>query len=396
MAAPASAQVADALRQLESRAAAILETHRDAVVAIQVRPATFEVLAASPSLSAATPVLGGGTEDQALITMLARDADGSLRVHSDGSRFPEPASGETFASYLARVTEQSERIWRRSVRRGSGFVLDASGHVATSAHLLRAKRPEDTIMMRMGDRWARARVVGQDAFTGIAVLLAATATSHVPATTPAEPQPGQFVISLQTSLDGGPRVQWGAVTAVERRLPDLERVGYVPFLETSLPLLPGGIGSPAFDIDGRLVGMILDGRRMEGGTLSYILPAWVLRQVAADLVERGAPVHGSLGVDVLAPGRREDRERRKALAVPDSLKGVLIRQVWPAGPAEAAGLAPDDLILAWNGVPLVDWRQLVWLIRIHRPGEKVEISFWRAGESRTASVTMGQPPPRNP
>ena len=165
-----------------------------------------------------------------------------------------------------------------------------------------------------------------------------------------------------------------------------------------MQLLPGGIGSPVFDVDGRLVGMLLNERRMESGTLSYVLPGPVLARTARELIDHGEPVHGSLGVDIYVTGRRDDRERRQALSAPDGLGGVMIRQVWPGQPAQAAGLEADDVIVAWDGKPLSDWRELVWLIRTRLPGDEVKLTVWRAGETRTVTVKMGQPGqrPRRP
>lgn len=392
---PVLAREGGALAELEARAQHIFEANRAAVVPVEVRPATPELRSASPTPPAATPTLGGGPQDRAYIDMLARDLDGSLRVRPDGSRFPEPASGETFTSYLSRVTEQNRRIWQRSVRRGAGVVLDASGHVAIPAQLLRHRRERDAIAVRVEGEWTGARVVGSDAFSGLAVLeLERAPAAALRAGSSAEARPGQFVVGVEQPLEGGARVQWGNVATPARRLPDLESVGYVPFIETTLQILPGGVGSPVFNIEGELLGVILDGRRLELGARSYALPAWLLWQVADDLRQQGRAVHGYLGVDIRIPGREDDRQRRGELAIPDELRGILVRQVWPEGPAEKAGLLADDLILEMGGMPLADWRDLVWLVRTRRPGQPLELQLRRAGEIVSCTATMGTPPPR--
>ena len=358
------------------------------MVAIQVRPASGPAEVPIP----ATPELTGGPEDREAIKFLTAALEKSELLRSASFEIPVPASGESIQSFYFRVRQKTEALWRRSVRRGTGVVLDATGHVATTATLLRYRGDGESIFLQAGGEWVPAKVVGVDRFTGVAVLSGArpeSATVQLPATAPV--QAGQFLFSLQRNARGELTSQWGSVSASARRVPDLEDVGYVPFLETTLRLLPGAAGSPAFDLSGNLVGLLVEARREESSFLTYALPAPVLHDVVGDLIGYGRYRHGFLGVEIRIPDSREDQTRRQELKAPDDVRGVMLKAVWAGEAAEAAGLAIDDLIVSIDGQSLEDWRDLIWRIHMHAPGATVDLEVWRSGEVKHFPVTVGKP-----
>jgi len=76
----------------------------------------------------------------------------------------------------------------------------------------------------------------------------------------------------------------------------------------------------------------------------------------------------------------------------ESLNGAWIREIVPDSPAEAAGLQPDDLIIAVDGVTVDENHLLEALIGQKRPGDRVEITYVREGEEDTLSVRLGEHP----
>jgi S1-C subfamily serine protease len=81
------------------------------------------------------------------------------------------------------------------------------------------------------------------------------------------------------------------------------------------------------------------------------------------------------------------------------LVGVIVDAVLPGGGAEQAGLKsleqsdqddPNfDRITALDGEAIRSSRDLLKALGQHQPGEQVEVTFIRAGETRTVPVTLG-------
>ena len=94
-----------------------------------------------------------------------------------------------------------------------------------------------------------------------------------------------------------------------------------------------------------------------------------------------------------------DAEQRRRLTEPAELfRGLgfqfwsppvpaVLGQVMPDGPAARAGLAAGDRILAINGVPVNDFREIVATISAH-PGERVTIDYRRGSVAHSVQLTV--------
>ncbi len=72
--------------------------------------------------------------------------------------------------------------------------------------------------------------------------------------------------------------------------------------------------------------------------------------------------------------------------------GALVLEVKPAGPAQKAGLRVGDIIVELGGKTLASGDMLADLIGQKRPGDQVELKFWRGNRVRTVQVKLGENP----
>jgi serine protease Do len=264
---------------------------------------------------------------------------------------------------------------------GSGVVL-AQGQVLTNAHNLRGEQA--TVTFADG-RTAEGRVLGRDIDGDLAVIEADTGEAPaLPWAGSAVPAIGTPVFALANPGGRGLRVTFGFVSGVDRSFRGPRGRRITGSLEHTAPLLPGSSGGPVVDAGGQLLG-INTNRLGEGFYLA--MPAdQALRDRAGALARGETATAPRLGV-AIAPGHVAKRLRR-AVGLPDA-DGLLIREVTEGSPAERAGLAAGDLIVAAAGQPVRTADDLFDALGAARDAGAIELSVVRGTDERTVQVTFG-------
>ena len=130
--------------------------------------------------------------------------------------------------------------------------------------------------------------------------------------------------------------------------------------------------------------LVLDLRRMrDGGLLNDMSMALSL----ADLETPSEP-RAYLGVYYGNWNESCDKEARKK--DPPVKEGACVTAVESGTPAEGAGLKDGDVIIEADGRPIRSGEALGETIAAHRPGDTVELVFYRGKEKKKASVTLGE------
>ena len=259
--------------------------------------------------------------------------------------------------------------------RGPGVVIE-DGRVLTNAHNLRAEQ----VTVRFADgRTARGDAKGVDWDGDLAVVEVDTTGAPALAWSSQTPTIGTAVFAAAATSTGGARVSFGFVSSVERafRGPGGRPIG--GSLEHTAPLAPGSSGSALLDADGALLGLNTN-RVGEGFYLA--LPADAAFRARVDALGRGeSPSRPRLGIAV-APGRVA-RHLRRATGLPER-DGVLVREVESDSPAERAGIAQGDLVVAVAGEPTPDVDELHTALGAAKL--PFEVSLVRGTEERTVTV----------
>ena len=261
--------------------------------------------------------------------------------------------------------------------RGSGVVV-ADGRVLTNAHNLRGSE----VTVRFADgRTTRGAVKGVDWDGDLAVVEVDTTGAPAIAWSDGTATIGSAVFAAAATPTGGPRISFGFVSSVARafRGPGGRRIS--GSVEHTAPLAPGSSGSPLLDADGALLGLNTN-RVGEGFYLA--LPADAALRARVEALGRGeSREQPQLGIAV-APAHVARRLRR-SVGLPER-DGILIRGVEAGSPAEAAGIAEGDLLVAAGGTAVADVDALhEWLRDAVFP---IELTLVRGTEERTATINV--------
>jgi serine protease Do len=312
------------------------------------------------------------------------------------ARVAAPAVVEVFTmSYAARdgAIPQSDLI-RPQRASGSGVIVDASGFIITNAHVIRGAQQlrvalpaivSGTSILSPPARTVEAQIVGLDLETDLAVIkVAADALATLPFGDSDAIRVGQLVLAVGSPHGLQNSVSLGVVSAVARQL---EAESPMIYVQTDAAINPGNSGGPLVDLRGRLVGintLILSQSGAYEG-VGFSVPSNIVRTVYEQIRKYGRVRRGDIGI------------RAQTITAPLAAglglaqrEGVIVSDVVPGGMGHRAGLRVGDIVLALDGKPMENGRQLQVGLYRHFVGEVVTLDVLRDGESAKFPVAIAE------
>ena len=283
---------------------------------------------------------------------------------------------------------------------GSGVIIDPDGYVLTNAHVINgAHRVEVKIPMASSDespdgslvsargRTLEARLVGADSDIDLALLkVEAQGLPAIPLGDYNKLRQGEVVFAFGSPEGLQDSVSMGVVSAAARQ-PDADSP--MVFVQTDAPINPGSSGGPLVNVDGELVGIntfiLTEGGGNEG--LGFAIPSAIV-SFAYPQLRRFAHVHrGETGISVqgITPSLAAGLKLSTDL-------GVIVSDVAPSSPAEAAGLKVQDIITSIDGRPVDNLPSLATRLFMRRGGERIKLGVLRGAEKLSFDVLVVELP----
>ncbi len=269
---------------------------------------------------------------------------------------------------------------------GSGFVIDPRGYIVTDNHVL---EDADSVTVTFHDgSQHRAQIAGRDVATDLA-LLKVSAPEPLPYVRWGDSDAvrvGDWVLVIGNPFGLDDTVSSGIVSARGR---DIHTGPYDEFLQIDASINRGNSGGPAFDLDGRVIGINTAIYSPNGGSvgIGFAIPANLARPVVEQLLERGRVERGWLGVQI----QPVTAEIARAFRLP-GVEGALVAGLSPDGPAARAGFAQGDVILAINSHAIERMRELPLVVADAPIGQPAEVEIWREGRAITLHPVIGLMP----
>ena len=315
-----------------------------------------------------------------------RGGGGGNRAQPDIPQFPPGSPFEQFfKDFLNRNRQgQQDTAPRQQTSLGSGFIVDASGLVATNHHVI-DKADTITVTLQDGTNF-KAEIVGQDTKTDLA-LLRIKSDKPLPAIKFGDSDKtrvGDWVLAI-----GNPFGLGGSVTAgiLSARARDINSGPYDDFLQTDASINRGNSGGPMFNMDGEVIGINTAIYSPSGGSIGigFAIPAALAKPVLDQLRDFGHARRGWLGVNI----QNVNDEIAESLGL-DKPKGALIASVHDGGPAQVAGVQPGDVVLMFDGKPINDMKELPRFVAETPIDKSVKVMVWRKRNQVDLDVKVGE------
>jgi S1-C subfamily serine protease len=277
---------------------------------------------------------------------------------------------------------------------GTGFVWDERGYIVTNFHVV---QEANGARVTLADQSSfRAELVGVFPDRDIAVLKIDAPKNKLPPLaigSSKELVVGQKVFAIGNPFGLDQTLTTGIVSALNREIDSVTQRTIRGVVQTDAAINPGNSGGPLLDSAGRVIGVNAAIYSPSGASagIGFAIPIDEVNRIVPRLIRDGRMVRPSLGVVAGPPAMT------RALGLPS---GVPLVQVVPGSPAQKAGLQPftrgsqggivaGDVITAIDNEPLSDLDSMLGVLERFQPGDKVTLSLWREGKTRTQEVTLG-------
>jgi serine protease Do len=282
---------------------------------------------------------------------------------------------------------------------GSGFVIDASGYIITNAHVVNGAQrvqvalPGGPTEASIAGSWASritvipARIIGVSREIDLALLkVDATSLAALPVANYRNLRQGETVFAFGSPQGLRNSVTHGIISAVARQTdPDSPMV----YIQTDAPINPGNSGGPLVNLNGEVVGVNTFILSESGGAegLGFAIPCGVVQVVYQQLRKYGHLHRPEIGVQLqtISP------EMAQGLKLARNY-GVIISDVVPGGPAEAAGARIGDILLSIDGRSADSLPYVAFHTLSRSAGEKIRFEVLRGTSQIGLDITLKEQP----
>lgn len=269
---------------------------------------------------------------------------------------------------------------------GSGFVISPEGYILTNNHV--ASPAVDggtlTVFFENGES-ADAEIVGRNSSYDLAVLK--VDAQNLPVARLGDSSQvtvGDVAIAIGAPLGLEGTVTAGIISSLDRPVTagGSGELAYINAIQTDAAINPGNSGGPLLNSAGQVIGInsaiatLAPSFSGEAGSigLGFAIPINVARRISEEIIATGDSSTPIIGV---------------TLDTTFTDGGSRISEVTPGGPADVAGLRSGDVITSLQGRETTDSTELVVAIRSFAPGETVQLTFIRGGQTRTVNLILG-------
>ncbi len=332
---------------------------------------------------ALTALFGGAVGGAVGYTVAQSNSSSSTTVASGGSVVPASGSIAAVAAAVQPSVVQLNVSGSQGDGTGTGFVVSSDGYIVTNNHVAGDPGNGGTIEVTFVDgSTATGKLVGADPGYDIAVVK--VDRTDLPALTLGSSDAvnvGDVAIAIGSPLGLQGTVTSGIISALNRPVTAGGQgdVAYINAIQTDAAINPGNSGGPLVNAAGEVIGVnsaiATLGMGDASGSigLGFAIPVDTAKRIIDELINTGTSQTPIIGVQ---------------LDMSFEGPGGVVAQVTSRSPAQAAGLQEGDVITKVDGNIISDSTGLIVAIRANAPGDKIELTVLRNGDTLTVQLTL--------
>ena len=265
---------------------------------------------------------------------------------------------------------------------GSGAIVSKDGFIVTNWHVINRA---SAVEVQLNDgRTLPAKFVGADVPSDVAILkIDAKDLTPLPFGDSDAVLVGQSVFAVGNPFGLQESVTKGIISAKGRRTMS---EASNEFFQTDAPINPGNSGGPLVDLKGRLIG-VTNSVLMRTDGIGFAIPSNTVRRIFESIRDHGRVIRPWFGVNMipLTPALAAQLQL-------GDLRGALVGATIDNSPAARAGVLPGDVIISFNGRPILDWIDLRNRVAETDPGKRFPLVVKRDGRDLTLNATAEKQP----
>jgi serine protease Do len=267
---------------------------------------------------------------------------------------------------------------------GSGVIVRPDGLIVTNNHVI-ADAQEIRVVLSDGREFP-AKVVAADEKFDLGLLQIDTKGQKLPTLAlkdSDEVDVGDLVLAIGDPFGVGQTVTMGIISATARTNVGIGDYGY--YLQTDAAINPGNSGGALLSTDGKLVGINTAIYSKSGGSIGigFAIPSNMVASFIAAESSGGKLVQPWIGAS--GEPLTADIAASMGFAHPG---GIVVRQVYPGGPSDKAGLKPGDVITGINGRDVGDAGGLRFRLATLKIGTQARLNVVRKGQALELPVDL--------
>jgi len=343
----------------------------------------------------------------ALGTSLAREKEGANTyqigekanppseniINSREDEYPVVAIAEKVGPAVVNITNFSADFFNQAqATTGSGVIIDKdNGYIVTNYHVVRdASRIEVTLM---GGESYTAQLVGGDVQTDLAVIkIEAVNLPEAVLGDSDKLKVGEMAVAIGSPLGEAfaGSVTQGVISALNRKVTVQSRPGEevtLNLIQTDAAINPGNSGGALVNSRGEVIGInSVKVQRADVEGMGFAIPISEAKPIISQLISKGYVSRPFLGIYNL-----QDITAQMAQWY-DLPVGIYVGGVFPDGPAEQAGMEPEDIIVKADGKQVTSFADLQEVLKSKQAGEKLNITVIRRDRQVELEVKLGEMP----
>ena len=274
---------------------------------------------------------------------------------------------------------------------GSAFMISTDGYIVTNAHVV---EDADAVAVTFVDGTELdAEIIGMDKSMDVAVIKVEGKNLHALKLGDSDAvRVGEFAIAIgdPTGRELAGTTTFGIIGATAREVNIDGRTN--TYLQTDAAVNPGNSGGPLLNMAGEVIGITSAktvtasydefGNAISAEGLGFAIPINDAMKIVSQLITRGYVLRPGIGVSIVTWDALSAEKY-------ETVEGMLVYTVTKDGPADEAGLRPNDIIVEVDGTPVPTQDEFVAHVKAKTVGDTLELKVWRAGEYFDTTLTIG-------